>query len=115
MRDAFGSTMMMGYAYTPVTEAFLNFSWVGPFIVFAIWSLVLVKLVKSADAHPSWYLLAYALVIDFQRGDFAGTFYAVVFVGGSYAVMQFFSHLHWYSRDAARPRAARIAPVLHSR
>ncbi|MEO5588796.1 MAG: hypothetical protein ABIS03_04350, partial [Gemmatimonadaceae bacterium] len=39
MRDAFGTTGLMGFAYTPVTEAFINFSWVGPFIVFSILSL----------------------------------------------------------------------------
>jgi oligosaccharide repeat unit polymerase len=115
MRDAFGSTGLMGYAYTPVTEAFLNFSWVGPFLVFALWSLVLVKMVRSADAHPAWYLLAYALVIDFHRGDFAGTFYAVFFVGGSYAVMQFVSHLTWSSRDPTGSQVVGVAPVLHSR
>jgi hypothetical protein len=110
MRDAFGSTVMMGFAYTPVTEAFLNFSWVGPFLMFSIWSLILVKLVKSADAHPAAYLVAYAMVVDFQRGDFAGIFYALVFVGGSYAVMTFVSRLRWFATSDTT--VIRPSPVL---
>lgn len=113
MRDAFGSTELMGFAYTPVTEAFLNFSWVGPFLVFAVWSILLVKLVRNADAHPALYLLSFALVVDFHRGDFAGTFYAYCFVGGAYALMQFVSHLTWTSKRSIQA-TVRATPVLHS-
>ena len=95
MRDAFGTTTLMGFAYTPVTEAFLNFSWVGPFIVFAILSLLMVKLVRNADAHPGLYFLCFAFVVDFNRGDFAGTFYSLIVAGGAYALMQFVSRLSW--------------------
>jgi hypothetical protein len=114
MRDAFGSTGLMGYAYTPVTEAFLNFAWVGPFIVFAVWSIVLVKLVRNADSHPGLYFVCYALVVDFHRGEFAGTFYAFCMVGGAYAVMLLVSRLRWAPRRVRASRAPRPAPVLHS-
>ena len=111
MRDAFGSIGLTGFAYTPVTEAFLNFSWAGPFIVFAIISVLMIKLVRSADNHTGLYFILFALVVDFHRGEFAGTFYAFCFVGGAYAFMLFVSRLRW-----APPRSAsvRSAPVLRT-
>ena len=117
MRDAFGTTGLMGFAYTPVTEAFLNFSWVGPFVIFAIVSLLMVKLVRNADAHPGLYFLCFAFVVDFNRGDFGGLFYALVVAGGAYALMSFVSKLSWTPSNVRRgwpvsgqPSDAAIAP-----
>ncbi len=101
MRDAFGTTGLMGFAYTPVTEAFLNFSYVGPFVVFSILSLLLVKLVKNADAHPGLYFVCFAFVVDFNRGDWGGTFYALAVAGGAYWFMTVVSRLRW-APSAAR-------------
>jgi oligosaccharide repeat unit polymerase len=103
MRDAFGTTGLMGFAYTPVTEAFLNFSYIGPFVVFAILSLLLVKLVRNADAHPGLYFVSFALVVDFHRGDSGGTFYALSMVGGAYWFMTIASRLHWAPRTVKSP------------
>ncbi len=100
MLDAFGTTGLMGFAYTPVTEAFLNFSWVGPFIVFALLSILMVKLVRKVEVHPGLYFVAFALTVDFNRGDFGGTFYAMVIVGGAYAIMGYVSRLRWTPRVA---------------
>lgn len=95
MRDAFGSVELMGFAYTPVTEAFLNFGFLGPFLIFSIISLLLVKLVRSVDEHPGLYFIAFALVVDFNRGDFAGSFYEMTMVGAAYSLMLFGSRLRW--------------------
>ncbi len=95
MRDAFGTTGLMGFAYTPVTEAFLNFSFVGPFVVFVVLSILLVKLVKNADAHPGMYFVCFALVVDFNRGDWGGTFYSLAVVGGAYWFMTVIARLKW--------------------
>jgi hypothetical protein len=116
MRDAFGSTNLIGFAYTPVTEAFLNFSWVGPFIVFAIFSILLVKLVRNADAHPGLYFILFALVVDFHRGEFAGIVYALCFIGGAYLFQLMMSRLRWAPTPAMRAAArnARPAPVLRT-
>jgi oligosaccharide repeat unit polymerase len=111
MRDAFGSTSLIGFAYTPVTEAFLNFSWVGPFIVFAILSVLMVKLVRNAERHSGLYFILFALVVDFHRGEFSGTFYAFCFVGGAYAFMRFVSRLRW---APSRAIAVRPAPALRT-
>ena len=107
MRDAFGTTGLMGFAYTPVTEAFLNFWYVGPFIVFTVLSILLVKIVKNADAHPGLYFVAFALVVDFNRGDWGGTFYALLVVGGAYWFMTVISRLTW----ASSTRSFRPAPA----
>jgi oligosaccharide repeat unit polymerase len=95
MRDAFGTVEMMGYAYTPVTEAFLNFGWVGPFLCIALVSIALVKLVKRADAHPGLYFVCLSLVVDFNRGDFGGTLYSLIVIGTAYQVMSLLSRLRW--------------------
>lgn len=95
MRDAFGSVEMMGYAYTPVTEAVLNFGFVGPFIVFSVLSILLVKLVKNADLRPGFYFICFALVVDFNRGDVGGLFYSMVCVGAGFYFMGLLSRLRW--------------------
>ena len=105
LRDAYGTTAMMGYAYTPVTEAFVNFGWVGPLVFFSIISLLMVKLVRHADVHPGVYLICFSYVVDFNRGDFGTTAYSLIFVGAGYATMQLFSRLRWSSRS---PRATTL-------
>lgn len=104
LRDAFGYTMLMGYAYTPVTEAFINFGWVGPFLALSIVSLLMVKLVRDADVRPGLYLIAFAMVVDFNRGDFGGIFYTVAVIGGAYAGMHFISTLKWASPSSSAVR-----------
>ena len=95
MRDAFGTIGMMGYAYTPVTEAFLNFGWVGPFIVFATLSILMVKLVKYADLRPGFYFICFSFVVDFNRGDVGGLFYSIVCAGSAFWLMHLVSRLRW--------------------
>jgi hypothetical protein len=116
LRDAFGYTALMGYAYTPVTEAFINFSWVGPFIALSAVSLLMVKLVRNADVRPGLYLIAFAMVVDFNRGDSGGMFYTVAVIGAVYAGMSFLSTLKWAGAGARtlRPEGrppGRPAPV----
>ena len=95
MRDAFASVGLMGFAYTPVTEAFLNFGWPGPFFIFAILSIVLMKLVRNAERFPGIYFIAFAYTLDFNRGDFGGIFYSLMVVGVAYKLMQIVSRLRW--------------------
>lgn len=102
MRDAFGAIDMMGYAYTPVTEAVLNFGWVGPAFFFAILSVLMVKLVKNADVQPGLYFICFALIIDFNRGDIGGTFYAIVCVGAAFWFMNLVSRLRWAPQNTSR-------------
>ncbi|HUQ47301.1 MAG TPA: O-antigen polymerase [Gemmatimonadaceae bacterium] len=109
MRDAFGTTGLMGYAYTPVTEAYINFGAVGPFLIFAILSVLMVKLVRNVTVHPGLYFISFALVVDFNRGDTAGTLYQLICVGAAYSFMLYASRLRWAPdrmRAAFGPTAA---------
>jgi oligosaccharide repeat unit polymerase len=110
-RDTFGGVGAMGFAYTPVTEAFINFGWLGPVIVLSLLSVLMVKLVRNADAHPGLYFICFAWVVDFNRGDFSDVFYSLVFVGGAYTMMQWVSRLRWVSGTGrTTPSQAEVRP-----
>lgn len=94
-RDQFGDLITTGYAYTPVTEAYINFSFVGPFIVISLVSLATVFLVKHARRRPMFYLLCFALTLDFNRGDSVGVLYPLVVIGVAFSLMKFVSRIEW--------------------
>jgi hypothetical protein len=98
MRDAFGTIGIMGYAYTPVTEAYLNFAWIGPFLVFSIMSLLMVKLVKNANIRPGLYFISFALIVDFNRSDAGSTLYSFGIIGGAFFGMSVLSRIRWAPR-----------------
>src|SRR5258708_30968443 len=98
MRDGFAFTEMMGYAYTPVTEAVLNWGSVGPAIFFGILSILLVKLVKNADLRPGLYFICFSVVVDFNRGDVCGTFCQLVRMRDAFLLMRLVSRI----RQAAK-------------
>lgn len=110
MRDAFGTVELMGYAYTPVTEAFLNFGFLGPFAIFSIISLLMVKLIRSVDAHPGLYFISFALVVDFNRGDFAGSAYEMTMVGVAYILMLICSRLRWSPTPSRQVVSVQASP-----
>lgn len=97
LREAFGNPFGMGYAYTPLTEAFLNFGWVGPFVVMSVLSLLMVKLVRNVDSYAPLYFILFAMTLDFNRGEFSGTLYSIAFVGAGYMAMRLVSQLRWAS------------------
>jgi oligosaccharide repeat unit polymerase len=94
-RDQFGDAITTGYAYTPVTEAYINFSFVGPFIVMSLVSLATVFLVKHARRRPLLYFLFFALALDFNRGSSAGVLYSVVVIGVAFSLMKLVSRIEW--------------------
>ena len=81
-----------GYAYTPVSEAYLNFGIIGPFIVFFLLAVFLDYIIRSFSKSGKLnyvYFLFYGLIFDLCRGDFASIFYAIV-------VMYFFGYRFVY-------------------
>jgi hypothetical protein len=98
MRDAFGTTAMMGYAYTPVTEAYLNFGYLGPFMVFSLLAIGMVWIVKNAGRHPGLYFLCFGMVLDFNRGNFGETLYPMIVMAASYWAMDIASRMTWAPR-----------------
>ena len=79
-----------GYAYTPVTEAYLNFGIFGPFIIFLLVGLLLNSLVVEVRKKGVTYkyLIAYSIIFNFCRGDASGTIYMILFMWLSYLVMK---------------------------
>ncbi|MBV5280935.1 MAG: oligosaccharide repeat unit polymerase [Paludibacter sp.] len=68
-----------GYAYTPVTEAYLNFGILGSLFVFLLFALFLSQLVRRFNSYSISfvYFLLYSFVFDFCRGTFATVIYQV--------------------------------------
>ena len=68
-----------GYAYTPVTEAYLNFGILGPLFVFLLFSLAFSQLIRKFNfsSISFVYFLLYSFVFDFCRGTFATIIYQV--------------------------------------
>ncbi len=75
----------MGYAYTPVSEAYLNFGAIGPFVMFFLFSLFFNWIIKKQQQKfKFYYFVLYGLIFDFCRGDVASIVYAflcIYFVG----------------------------------
>ena len=69
-----------GYAYTPVTEAYLNFGILGPLFVFVLFSLAFSLLIRKLNLSSISfvYFLLYSFVFDFCRGTFATVIYQVL-------------------------------------
>jgi oligosaccharide repeat unit polymerase len=94
-KDQFGDVITSGFAYTPITEAYINFGYVGPFIVLSLVSLATVWLVKHARRRPLLYFLCFAIALDFNRGDSPGILYYVVVIGVAFWFMKFVSRIEW--------------------
>jgi len=79
-----------GYAYTPTTEAFLNFGYIGPFIVFFFFGIILSRLVKSVSKNQKFlsYILFYSLIFDFMRGEFSSFLYQLLVMGFIIQIIQ---------------------------
>jgi hypothetical protein len=82
--DAFGTKEYQGFAFTPVAEAYVNFGWVGPLISVALLGLLLAWLVRTAPTHPARYLIAYALLVDANRGEIGAALYAFTLIGAGF-------------------------------
>ena len=72
-----------GYAYTPTTEAYLNFGYIGPLVIFFFFGIFLINLVKSVSFYGNLitYIIFYSLIFDFMRGDFASFIYQLMIMG----------------------------------
>jgi len=67
-------------AFTPITEAYINFSWIGPVFVFFILAWFFSYSIKKYKTNPVLYLLGFINVFDFNRGEFALILYEIVFL-----------------------------------
>lgn len=69
----------MGFAYTPVTEAYLNGGTLSVLLVFTLFAIFLNRQVKQASTKMNfWYLIFISLAMDFCRGDFTSISYTLL-------------------------------------
>jgi hypothetical protein len=73
-------------AFHPITEAYINFSWIGPFFVFFILCFFMSYLVKHAKKYNILYLLVYMKIFDFNRGEFSLLIYEIIFIYIGYLI-----------------------------
>lgn len=80
VNKTFGSGWM-AFAYTPVTEAYLNGGYLGIIIVFSLLSSFLNKLVKKANYKVDfWYLIFISLCLDWSRSEFSSIIYTLFII-----------------------------------
>ena len=100
--DIFGTTSVQGYAYTPITEAFVNFSWFGPLIVMCMFGFIMNWLVRNWRRYPSIYFISLAYIVDFNRGEFSTHIYGLIIVWCCYRFTDFCCRIS--SHRESRPR-----------
>lgn len=85
-----------GYAYTPVTEAFLNFGYVGPFFIFMLLGAGANRLIRKVNKNgvSFLYIILYAYIFDFCRGEFSSVSYSLFFIYISYLFIRKLSSIY---------------------
>jgi hypothetical protein len=68
----------MGYAYSPVTEFFVNFGFIGPFIGFFFIGLIISKIQTLRDQRLNFIL--FTMILDFCRGEIGTFIYQLIIV-----------------------------------
>jgi oligosaccharide repeat unit polymerase len=80
-------------AYTPITEAYINFSWIGPIIIFFLLAILFSYSIKKFKTHQIIYILLYVKAFDFNRGEFALVLYEMAFMYLSYYITKILVNL----------------------
>jgi oligosaccharide repeat unit polymerase len=74
--DNFGGGM--GYAYSPVTEFFVNFGIIGPFVGFLLIGIIISKIQSLKDQRINFVF--FTMIPDFCRGEIGTFIYQFFFV-----------------------------------
>ena len=83
--DLMGGTM--GYGYSPLTEAFINFSYLGFFLFPIILFIIIIAVEKSVSVHPMFYLMFLIQCMNFNRGEFSAVFIEAAIMCGALCLM----------------------------
>ncbi|BFN01727.1 hypothetical protein MOXK23_08410 [Moraxella sp. K23] len=78
LKKMFGNNTTIGLAYSPVTEAFINFGFIGCYGVFVLIGRFLIKLQNNKNQILNF--IFFTLVIDFCRGEMATFLYTFIFI-----------------------------------
>ncbi|ASW76164.1 hypothetical protein IQ37_06205 [Chryseobacterium piperi] len=73
----FGKRYKMGFAYTPVSEAFVNFGVLGPFFCYFLVGLV-ISFIQNRN-HQVLNFVFFTMILDFCRGELGTFFYQFFF------------------------------------
>ena len=68
----------MGYAYSPVTEFFVNFGVIGPLVGFLIIGIIVSKIQSFKDQRLNFVF--FTMIPDFCRGEIGTFIYQFIFV-----------------------------------
>ncbi|KMQ62315.1 hypothetical protein ACM40_08420 [Chryseobacterium sp. BLS98] len=74
----FGNRYTMGFAYTPVTEAFVNFGYVGPFFFYLFLGFLINKVANKKNQVLNF--IFFTMILDLSRGESGTFFYQFFFV-----------------------------------
>lgn len=78
IKKFYGSRHLMGFAYTPVSEAFINFGVMGPFLIYLLIGYILSFI--QTNKNQIYNFLFFVMILDFCRGEFGGFLYQAFFV-----------------------------------
>ncbi|MEJ8591103.1 oligosaccharide repeat unit polymerase [Riemerella anatipestifer] len=76
--DKYGRRGQMGYAYTPVSEFFINFGVLGPFFCYFIIGYFIARIQKKRNQILNFVF--FTMILDFCRGEMGTFFYQFVFI-----------------------------------
>ncbi|WHF53047.1 O-antigen polymerase [Chryseobacterium gotjawalense] len=77
IRKFYGNRTVIGFAYTPVSEAFINFGILGPFFIYLIFGYLISNIQRNRNQILNF--IFFAMIIDFSRGEIATFLYQFFF------------------------------------
>lgn len=78
LEKKYGRNKTIGFAYSPVTESFINFGYIGPLLVFFLLGRFLTFI--QGYKNQVYNFIVFILIIDFCRSEMSGYLYLVVFI-----------------------------------
>lgn len=78
LKKKYGKNITIGFAYNPVTESFVNFGYIGSFIVFFLFGRLLVFVLNYK--YQIYNFLIFITLIDFCRGEMGTYLYQFLFI-----------------------------------
>lgn len=76
LKKFFGSKKMIGFAYTPVSEAFVNFGALGPMFIYAIFGGIISYIQNRKNQIVNFVF--FAMILDFSRSEIGSFVYLFV-------------------------------------
>ena len=91
----------MGYAYTPMTELFVNFSYFGAIIGGVFYAIFFYIISRNKNRAPILYLVVYMQLINFFRGELSSYVLEILIM---YAVMKFMTIINGIASKHNEPQ-----------